>query len=434
MTLPMTEQVDYQQEQLHIESRSIESLAKNMDSPFYCYSQARLLENIQRCKAAFEPRGIRIHYAMKANSNLHILGLIAEQGLGVDLVSGGEMQRALTAGFPAESMIFSGVGKTVTELNNAIEVGVGQFNVESAEELELLAVLATEQTQTINVTLRVNPDVAVDTHRNITTGQKGNKFGIAMERVLELCQQYLDHPFINIYGLAMHIGSQICDVNPYRNAIAKLMALVAELRAEEIVISSLDLGGGFGINYGATDAPEALSFESIAQVIETETAGFDGSIIVEPGRSIVADTGILVSRVTYVKEAEPRPFLILDAAMNDLMRPALYQAVHPMLTVRQEQDISIENDDGLRSYDIVGPICESTDTFARDYPLRRSLKAGDLVVFLYAGAYSAVMTSAYNSRDIIPEVMVSGTEARIIRKKVDQQTLMSFERESQALI
>lgn len=427
MIAPLTEQIDYQQEQLHIESRSIESLAEHMDSPFYCYSQARLLENVQRCKAAFEPRGIRIHYAMKANSNLHILGLIAEQGLGVDLVSGGEMQRALTAGFSAESMIFSGVGKTVTELNNAIKVGVGQFNVESAEELELLAVLATEQAQAVNVTLRANPDVAVDTHRNITTGQKGNKFGIAMERVLELCQQYLGHPFINIDGLAMHIGSQICDVNPYRNAIAKLMALVAELRAEEIIISSLDLGGGFGINYGATDAPKALSFESIAQVIETETAGFDGSIIVEPGRSIVADTGILVSRVTYVKEAEPRPFLILEAAMNDLMRPALYQAVHPMLTVRQEQDVSIENDDGLRSYDIVGPICESTDTFARDYPLSRSVKAGDFVVFLYAGAYSSVMTSSYNSRDIVPEVMVNGTEARIIRKKVDQQTLMSFE-------
>ncbi len=433
MTQP-TEPVYYHQGELQMESCQIRALAGKMSTPFYCYSEARLLDNVRRCKDAFESRGIQIHYAMKANSTLHILRLIAEQGLGVDLVSGGEMQRALAAGFSASRMIFSGVGKSRAELNAGIEAGIGrleggqikssQFNVESAEELALLAELAEQQNARVSVALRVNPDVAVNTHKNITTGQKGNKFGIDMERVSELCQHYADNNHLAIEGLAMHIGSQICDTEPYRAAIGKMIGLVDQLAQEGVEITRLDLGGGFGISYGQGTA---LDFETIAEVIAAATEGFNGTVIVEPGRSLVADTGVLVSRINYVKVAEPRSFVILDAGMNDLMRPALYQAVHPIVTVNEAENSTAQE------YDIVGPICESTDTFAHSYPLSGDLQAGDLVAFLYTGAYCSVMNSAYNSRTIIPEVMVSSNEAKVIRQPINQQTLMAFEQDLQAL-
>ncbi|WP_375749520.1 diaminopimelate decarboxylase [Vibrio sp. HN007] len=417
MTRP-TEPVYYYQGELQMESCKIRSLAEKMTTPFYCYSEARLLDNVHRCKAAFEPRSIRVHYAMKANSTLHILRLIAEQGVGVDLVSGGEMQRALSAGFAPQHMIFSGVGKSITELNTAIEVGVGQFNVESAEELALLAKLAEQQNARVNVALRVNPDVTVNTHKNITTGQKGNKFGIDMNRVAELSRQYAGNNHLTIEGLAMHLGSQLCDPEPYRIAIDKMMTMIEQLAQEGIEITRLDLGGGFGIDYGQGSS---LDFETIADLIAIETQNFKGTVIVEPGRSLVADTGVLVSRVNYVKEAEPNTFVILDAGMNDLMRPALYQAVHPIITVAEPKGSF------TKEYDIVGPICESTDTFVRDYPLSDEIKAGDLVVFQYAGAYCSVMNSTYNSRTITPEIMLSGGDAKVIRQPISQQALMEFE-------
>jgi diaminopimelate decarboxylase len=418
MTLPLTENIRYIQGQLHIEACDVESIAAEITSPFYCYSQAQLLSNVHHCQTAFKPHGIDIHYAMKANSNLTILRIIADQGIGVDLVSSGELLRAQAAGIPEALMIFSGVGKTAAEITLAINAGVGQFNVESAEELELLTTLATQYSRSVNVALRVNPDVAVDTHENITTGRKGNKFGIMIEQVLSLYQYYADHPWIKLSGLAMHIGSQIQSTTPYCQAIHKVMALVAKLEEGGFSISNLDLGGGFGVDYG--DGAN-LDLVSIAQEIARSTAGFKGRIIVEPGRSIVANAGILVSRITYIKEAQPNPFLILDAAMNDLMRPALYQASHPIVPTRIHQDSS------TRHYEIVGPICESTDTFARNYPLKKSLKAGDLVAFLCTGAYGSVMSSTYNSRAILPEILVSGTETRIIRKEITQTQLIKYE-------
>lgn len=418
MTSSLVDQFYYSDNTLHIESSSVVSIAERIGTPFYCYSEARLLENISRCKAAFEPFGIGIHYAMKANSNLHVLRLVAAQGLGVDLVSEGEMFRALKAGFAPSSMIFSGVGKTVSEFFFAIENGIGQFNVESVEELAVLAMLATDHSRAVNVALRINPNVEVDTHQNITTGVKGNKFGIAIDQVYALGRLYATHPFINIDGLAMHIGSQICDESPYREAIVKIIALANSLQAEGVSISSLDLGGGFGIDYGDGNS---LDFERIAKVIASEAAHFEGRVVVEPGRSLVGDAGVLVSRVTYVKEANPRPFLIVDAGMNDLMRPALYQSEHPVLPV------SCREEELTRNFDIVGPICESTDTFMQDYSLNCSIKSGDLVTFGCAGAYGAVMSSSYNSRDIIPEVLVSGKKTRLIRRRLDQKELVSLE-------
>ncbi|BBB27969.1 diaminopimelate decarboxylase [Neptunomonas japonica] len=418
MTPPLTEHIIYTKGQLHIEACSIESIAAKVNTPFYCYSKAQLLSNIHRCQTAFQPHSIDIHYAMKANSNLSILRLIADQGLGVDLVSSGELLRAQAAGIPEKSMIFSGVGKTAAEFTLAIHAGVGQFNVESVEELEMLATLATQHARPINAALRVNPDVAVDTHKNITTGSKGNKFGITIEQALSLYQRYADHPWIKLNGLAMHIGSQIQSVAPYSQAIDKLMALTAKLEEAGFSINSLDLGGGFGVDYG--DGAH-LDLSSVAQDIARSTAGFKGRIIVEPGRSLVANAGVLVSRITYIKEAQPNPFLILDAAMNDLMRPALYQASHPIVST------DTNNDSAMRHYDIVGPICESTDTFTRNYPLSKSLKAGELVAFLCTGAYGAVMSSAYNSRSILPELLVSGTEMQVIRKEITQAQLIEYE-------
>lgn len=429
MTTLLTEQIYYDNNQLQIEACSISSIAEQIPTPFYCYSKARLLTNITHCKAAFENYGIDIHYAMKANSNLHILRLMNQQGLGVDMVSAGEMRRAEAAGIPADRMIFSGVGKSETELRQAIETGIGQFNVESAEELALLASLMNEYTRPVNIALRVNPNVAVDTHKHITTGTKGNKFGIAASQALSLFRQYADHPLLNMNGLAMHIGSQICDTAPFHQAIFRLLELVNILEAEGMKINSLDLGGGFGIDYGDG---QKLSFEAVVKTIAEATADYNGKVVVEPGRSLIADAGVLVSQVNYVKQAEPRSFLILDAAMNDLMRPALYQAVHPLVAANTTDYDSNAQSSELKSaelmnVDVVGPVCESTDTFARDYPVSSRTKAGDLMVFLCTGAYCSVMSSGYNSRDIIPEVMISNDEIQIIRQRITQDDLMKFE-------
>lgn len=422
MAFPFSEHIHYQSQSLYMDGCSIDTLALKVGTPFYVYSQARLLTNIIACKAAFDAHNIQIHYAVKANSNFHILQLVANQGLGVDLVSGGELYRASKAGVAAEKMVFSGVGKSKTELIQAIEMQIGQFNVESAEELALLATIACDRadhlTNKLQVVLRVNPNVAVNTHKNITTGQKGNKFGIDMDVALTLFEQYFTHPNIQLVGLAMHIGSQIFDVEPYREAIQKLLTLVAKIQQGTGNVTVLDLGGGFGINYGKN---RPLDFVTIANVIAEETKGFTGKIAVEPGRSLVADIGLLVSRVNYVKESQPTPFLILDAGMNDLMRPALYQATHPI------REVSEKTQKTTRPYDIVGPVCESTDIFSSKYPLSTDIKAGDLVAFFCAGAYSAVMSNTYNSRDIIPEVLVNKQDAILIRERITQETLLQYE-------
>ena len=424
MTAPLGDHIHYQDHQLHIESLPLSIIADRIGTPFYCYSEAKLLENIHRCQLAFQRFGIAIHYAVKANSNLSILRLVQQTGLGVDLVSGGEILRAQTAGIVPERMIFSGVGKTRQELCTAIESGVGQINVESQEELALLASLSEQFSRSVSVALRVNPDVSVDTHRYITTGSKGNKFGLSMEQVLPLYQRYADHPYLHITGLAMHIGSQICSVEPYQNAIQKLLDLVEVIEADGHTVEALDLGGGFGINYGDD---QSLDFEVVAQIIASSVRGFEGRVCVEPGRSLVGDAGVLVSEITYVKEAEPRPFVILDAAMNDLMRPALYQAAHPIAPLQ------VNLSESERRYDVVGPVCESTDTFVQDYPMDAELAAGDRVAFLCTGAYCSVMSSAYNSRSIIPEVLVSGSDVRLIRQAVTPSMLLEYESQEDTL-
>ncbi|MBY4678956.1 diaminopimelate decarboxylase [Marinobacterium arenosum] len=429
MQPPLAAEFHYQHDRLTVEQVDLTQLADQLGTPCYIYSTALLQRRIAECRVAFESRNIAIHYAMKANSNLSLLHLVAEQGLGVDIVSGGELQRALRAGFAPQKIVFSGVGKSIAELSQALDAGVGQINIESAEEFALLRQLAEHRQQPVNLALRVNPEVQVDTHRHITTGSSGNKFGVPLGQAAALFRQAADSEYLNLRGLAIHIGSQIRSSEPYQAAITKLCALARQLQADGHPVELLDLGGGFGIDDGSG---QALGFAEIAEVIintVTEScSGFSGRIAVEPGRSLVAECGLLLSRVNYVKAAEPRPFLILDAGMNDLMRPALYQAQHPLLPVRQPTTAE------QRRFELVGPVCESTDTFARDYPFTAEVKAGDLVAFSHAGAYSAVMCSTYNGRDLIPEVLVDGEQARLIRRRIDVQQMMAFEENGEGLI
>ena len=392
----------------------LEPLAEQVGTPFYLYSRARLEDNLERAQNAFGARGIELHYAMKANANLSLLRLIAARGLGVDLVSGGELLRAQQAGFAARQMIFSGVGKTAAELTTALRSGVGQINVESAEELALLAQLCEQLQLPVTVALRVNPDVEVDTHAHISTGRLGDKFGLPVSQAEQLFADYRHHPLMSVSGLAMHIGSQIDQVAPYQRAIERLLALVERLAASQIEVSCLDLGGGFAVDYG--DGRQ-LSFADIAAVIATATANFSGRVCVEPGRSLVADSGVLVARVVRIKQSEPRPFVIIDAAMNDLLRPALYQARHPLLGAKGED----------YRCDLVGPVCESSDTFARDYPVGEQLAEGDLVALGMAGAYGAVMSCGYNGRRIAPEVLLDGEQLLLVRKPIEVADMLNYE-------
>ncbi|NQZ94719.1 MAG: diaminopimelate decarboxylase [Moritella sp.] len=427
-----------QQQTLWLENVSIKQLASQVATPFYCYSKAALLNNLHACKAAFKADNIHIHYAMKANSNLSLLRIVAEQGLGVDIVSIGEMHRALSAGFDAQDIVFSGVGKTTAELTAAVLAGVGQFNLESKEELAVLITIANKYQQLVSALIRVNPEVSVDTHKNITTGAKGNKFGVNFDAVLPMLETAKHSPFIQINGLAMHIGSQIHTTAPYLDAIAKIQTLISELKTQGYPLTQLDLGGGFGVQYkdhqmftsntGGSES-DYLAFSDFAQAIKSALPHWQGRISIEPGRSLVADIGVMVSEITYVKDSQPTAFIVLDAAMNDLMRPALYQATHALIPVQlplQEQE-QAPSTAKLNSYDVVGPICESTDTFSKSTQLPNDLAAGDLMCFLYTGAYCAVMSNSYNSRAIAAEVLVDDDQAYVIRQAITQENLMAFE-------
>lgn len=446
----LTPHLHYKNQQLWMENVSIQHLvqqiaqqtAQNIETPFYCYSHAALQDNITACKAAFSPHNINIHYAMKANSNLSILRIIAEQGLGVDIVSIGEMQRALRAGFSPQDIVFSGVGKTAKELEAAILAGVGQFNLESKEELQLLEQVAKQVTEQVpsccasgvSALIRVNPEVTVDTHKNITTGAKGNKFGVCFYDVLPMLDSAQQAGIVRIKGIAMHIGSQINSTQPYLDAIDKIVTLISELADKGHTLEQLDLGGGFGVNYAVNyvtndavnnEASQPPSFADFAVAINQALPNWPGDISVEPGRSLVANIGVMVSKVTYIKQSEPMPFLILDAAMNDLMRPALYQATHRLIPVT-ERPTQLQQH-SQRLYDVVGPICESTDTFEKAALLPHDLAQGELMCFLYTGAYCAVMSNSYNSRPIIAEVLIEHDSASVIRQPISQAALMAFE-------
>ena len=395
---------------LHAEDVAVAEIAAAVGTPFYVYSTATLLRHFKLFDEALAGMDHLVCYAMKANSNIAVLRTLAQAGAGMDVVSIGEYLRAKAAGVPGEKIVFSGVGKTADEIRMALQGGIRQFNVESEPEMMVLSKVAQELGTTAPITIRVNPDVDAKTHAKIATGKSENKFGIPIARAREVYHMAAGLPGLEVIGIDVHIGSQLTDLAPFEQAYLKVAELTETLRADGHTISRLDLGGGLGIPYQHSNAAPPLPMDYGALV--KRTLGHLGcQIEIEPGRLIAGNAGLMVSKVIYVKSGEDRDFLILDGAMNDLIRPAMYDAHHDIIAVN-EPTPAIE----FQPYDIVGPVCESGDTFAKGR-MMPPLTAGDLVAFRSAGAYGAVMSSEYNSRPLIPEVLVKDDQFAVIRSR-----------------
>ena len=408
----------YHNGQLHAEDVALSTIAESVGTPFYCYSAATLTRHYTLFKEALDPLPNLICYAVKSNSNLAVLKLLGDLGAGMDVVSIGEYYRAKAAGVPGERIVFSGVGKSRDEMRTALAGGIRQFNVESDPELEALSQVATSMGLIAPVTLRVNPDVDAKTHEKISTGRKEDKFGVPISRAREIYARAAQLPGLKVIGVDMHIGSQLTDLAPFEAAYVKMAALVRELRADGHVIERLDLGGGLGIPYTrANDAPPLpLDYGAMVKRV---LGDLDCEIEIEPGRLISGNAGVLVAEVIYRKQAEEREFLIVDAAMNDLVRPAMYGAHHDI-----EPLIEAPAGAPLMPVDIVGPICESGDTFAKQRALP-FVAAGERIAFRSAGAYGAVMSSEYNSRPLVPEVLVAGDHFAVIRPRPSYEEMLA---------
>ncbi|MEQ8665532.1 MAG: diaminopimelate decarboxylase [Rhodospirillales bacterium] len=412
----------YKNGELHAEDVPLRVIAEEIGTPFYCYSRATMTRHYKVFAEALSGLDALICYAVKANGNLAVIRTLASLGAGADVVSAGELERALAAGVPAEKIVFSGVGKTGPEIAQALDAGIMQINVESEPELEAISALASARGMEIPVSVRVNPDVDAKTHAKITTGKRENKFGIEIERAPGVYKRAATLPGIKLVGVAMHIGSQLGELTPYRTAYKRMADLVERLRVDGHAIDRVDLGGGLGIPYfdDAADfvPPSPADYGNIVR----ETVGHLGCrLLFEPGRVIMGNAGVLVARTVYVKEGETRRFLILDAAMNDLIRPALYSAHHAIEPVSEPVSGAAR-----APYDVVGPICETGDTFAKER-LLPTMTAGDLVAFRSAGAYGATMASTYNARPLIAEVMVDGGRFSEVRRRVPTREMMGFE-------
>ncbi|MEX0329508.1 MAG: diaminopimelate decarboxylase [Ruegeria sp.] len=400
----------YRDGALFAEDVPISEIAAAVGTPFYVYSTATLLRHFKLFDDALEGTDHLVCYAMKAASNQAILKTLAQAGAGMDVVSGGEYLRAKAAGVPGDKIVFSGVGKTAEEIRTALTGGIRQFNVESEPEMQVISAVAQELGVIAPITVRVNPDVDAKTHAKIATGKSENKFGIPISRASEVYALAASLPGLEVIGIDVHIGSQLSELEPFELAYNKVAELTERLRAEGHTIRRLDLGGGLGIPYTRSNDAPPLPVEYGAMI--KKTLGHLGcEIEIEPGRLIAGNAGLMVSKVIYVKSGEGRDFLILDGAMNDLIRPAMYEAHHDIVAVK-EPAAGVEQ----QPYDIVGPVCESGDTFAkqRDMP---PLKSGDLIAFRSAGAYGAVMSSEYNTRPLIPEVLVHGDQFAVIRER-----------------
>ena len=409
----------YKNDRLFAEDVDLTTLADEVGAPFYAYSEATLRRHFRVFADAFTGSDALVAYSVKANSNIAVLKTLASEGAGADVVSAGELQRALHAGITPEKIVFSGVGKTRDELGLALDAGIYQFNVESEPELTTLNEIALEKKRPAPIALRINPDVAAGGHANISTGKSEDKFGVPWAHARALYAQARAMQGIEIKGVDVHIGSQIDDLGPFETAFKKVGGLIADLRADGCPIERLDLGGGLGIPYGEGATPPHP--DAYAQMIKRVTAPLDVQLIFEPGRMIAGNAGILVSRVIYVKSGEERRFLVIDAGMNDLMRPALYDAYHDIWPVRKSQNTETE------TYDIVGPVCESTDRFAKARRLQK-IQSGDLIAIMSAGAYGASQTSQYNTRPLIPEILVNGSQYVVIRKRPSFGEMIELER------
>lgn len=408
----------YVQNQLHADSVALATLADTYGTPLYVYSATQIRDNYRAYDVALTRalgRGaFTICYACKANSNQAVLELLQHEGAGADIVSGGEMQRALTAGIPADKIIFSGVGKTAEDIDAALKAGVVHINIEAEAELDLVAAIARKRRVTAQVAVRVNPNVDAKTHAKITTGKKENKFGIDIDAVPALFKRGRRLPFIEMNGVAVHIGSQLTSLAPFKRAYQRLATLVGALRQQGNTITRVDLGGGIGISYRGETPPDLHLY---ALMVRDVFQKMDVHLCIEPGRSIVGNAGVLLSRVVQLKAGTAKTFAIIDAGMNDLIRPALYDAYHGLSAVKKSTGRA-------KTYDIVGPVCESSDIFLSDEKLP-ALAVGDLVVLRDAGAYGAVMSSAYNARPPASEVLVSGKRHARIRRQQTVQDLIA---------
>ena len=408
---------NYKDGSLHAEDVAVSEIARDVGTPFYCYSTATLERHYRVLEAAL-PTGTLIAFAVKSNGSLAVIRTLARLGAGADIVSGGELKRAIAAGVPASKIVFSGVGKSRDEMALALGHGIKQFNVESEEELDVLSEVASSRSQRASIAFRINPDVDAKTHAKISTGKAENKFGIAWHRAEAAYTHAAKLPGIEVAGVDVHIGSQITQLGPFREAFEKLAGLVRKLRSDGHRISRIDLGGGLGVPYTYGDAPPLP--ESYGAVVREAFVGLDAELIVEPGRLITANAGILVSQILYVKRGDERNFMILDAGMNDLVRPAMYDAHHDIIPVAEPKNTE------SRVYDVVGPVCESADLFARNRELPAA-KAGELVAILSAGAYGAVQASSYNARPLVPEVIVSGRHFAVTRPRQTVEEMLARE-------
>jgi len=411
---------DYRNGVLHAEAVNLIELADAVGTPFYCYSTATLERHYRVFSDAFAGEKALICYALKANSNQSVLRTLAGLGAGADVVSGGELKRALAAGIPPAKILFSGVGKTEAELRAALAADILCINVESEPELELLSRLAKEQGRTGRISIRVNPDVDSGSHAKISTGKSENKFGIPLGRARAVYQRAAKLPGIRVTGVDMHIGSQITDLVPLEAAFRLLAEFVQTLRSDGHTISHVDFGGGLGIPYRADRKAPPLP-SAYADVVKRVTHNLGCTLVFEPGRLIVGNAGILVTRVIYVKRGDAKNFVIIDAAMNDLIRPTLYEAHHDILPVR-----AVSQDAPTITADVVGPVCESGDYLA----LGRSMpapKAGDLLAIMTAGAYGAVQSGTYNTRALVPEVLVKADRFAVVRPRVEVDALIAMD-------
>ncbi|MGX7742208.1 diaminopimelate decarboxylase [Rhodopseudomonas parapalustris] len=412
---------DYRDGVLHAEGVSLASIAQDVGTPFYCYSSATLERHYRVFTEAFAGTDALVCYAMKANSNQSVLRTLAKLGAGADVVSGGELQRALAAGIPPSKIVFSGVGKTEAELRAALAHDIKCLNVESEPELELLSRLAVETGRTARISLRVNPDVDSGTHAKISTGKSENKFGIPIRHAREVYARAARLPGIQVTGVDVHIGSQIIDLAPMEAAFRIVAEFIHVLRSDGHNVSHVDFGGGLGIPYyeDREAPPEPFAY---AEMVKRVTHNLGCTLLFEPGRMIVGNAGILVAKVIYVKHGDGKTFVIIDAAMNDLIRPTLYEAYHEILAVQQPAPGA-----ATMVADVVGPVCETGDYLALDRKLPE-LKSGDLIAIMTSGAYGAVQACTYNTRALVPEVLVKEDQVAVVRPRIEVEQLIAMDK------
>lgn len=398
---------------LHAEGVDVHAVAGKVGTPFYCYSTAIMTDRLRQYQQSLKGLDHLIAYSVKANSNIYVLKTLADMGAGADVVSGGELKRALAAGIDPKKIVFSGVGKTTEEIKAALDANILMFNVESEEELGCINSLAQQRSIQAQVSLRINPNIEAGTHTKISTGRAEDKFGIPMKQALAILEDSSSYEALSILGIDVHIGSQITEIEPFKAAFQGIATLFAMMKTKGKTIQYLDIGGGLGVNYGNN---ETVSIAEYCHTVWEVFSDIPVKLILEPGRSLVAEAGILVTSVVRIKDTAGKTFAIMDAGMNDLMRPALYGAQHQIIPARvsDEEEMEVE---------IVGPVCESSDTFARECPLP-TIAPGDLLAIKTAGAYGASLASEYNTRPMVPEILVNGRNWDIIRKRPSVESII----------